>query len=164
MRKLARAALFILGISPVGAGWFALRSALAENEARSSRDLALEELRGARALASRHIVGAGMPVSGPLVLKTFLQEMAQKQGIAVAFLSESERDLGKGRHERQVLARMVQADHARLVPFLGGLEAHGGGARLKELHLRPSKSDSAVYEEVEIVLSHVSEAEPGRKP
>lgn len=164
MRRLARAAWVLVLLGPLGAGWFALRSAMAAEAARSSKDSAFRDLRDAKRLTGLHSFGGTLGRSGPLPLKTLVQEAAQTGGITVAFLSESERDLGMGRREKQILARLVQAEHGKLVPFLARLEEEGGGAMVKEIHLRPSKNATAFYEEAEIVLSHLSESNGGPKP
>ncbi len=164
MRRLRKVAFLLVLLAPLGAGWFALRSALGMEAARSSLDSLRRDVQEARKLGGLHTFGGASSRSGPVLLKSLVQEVAQKEGITVAFLSESERELGKGRREKQVLARVVQADHGKFVPFLARLEAEGGGAKVKEIHLKPSRTTTGVYEEAEIVLCHLSEREPGAKP
>lgn len=86
-------------------------------------------------------------------LKATVQAAVARQGISVTYLSESEKDLGKNLREYSVLTRAVNVPHAKLVTFLAELEAKGGGAHIKEIHLKPSKSHSEVYEEAETVVS-----------
>lgn len=140
------------------AGFAADRRAAAAS-ARAEREDTQRRLEKAVALAGEHPNAFGSrsaPAARDAALKSLAQEAATGRDVNLAYLSESDRDSDKGRRERQVIVRLVNADHANLVLFLQDLEARGGGARIKELHVRPSKNIPDAYEEVEVVLSRVS--------
>jgi len=103
--------------------------------------------------AHREAFGSRSGPTGPSALKTLTQEAAAKEGLLLASLSESERDLGKGRREKSIAFRLQNALHAPMIRFLSELESSGGGGRLKELHLHPSRSAEGGYEEVEGVFA-----------
>jgi hypothetical protein len=107
-----------------------------------------------RAFGSR----GGTHAADTASLKNFAQETSTKLNITLGYLSENERVAGKGGRERQVIVRLVNAGHSNLVRFLEEME-RVGGARVKELHLRPSREISDGYEEAEIVFSKISAPE-----
>lgn len=146
-------------------GGFAVEGALAAREAKEGRDAAVEEVREAVRLAARHpgAFGGETPAAGAEALKQLVQGSASLHSLYAAFLSENEKEAGKGQRERQVTARLKDADHKRVVAFLDDLEKRGGGARVRELRLRPSPDASDVYQEVEVVLAKRA-AVPGGKP
>jgi len=93
----------------------------------------------------------------PMPLKSTVQAAVARHGVSVTFLAESEKDLGKGLRERNVIARLVNVPQAKLVAFLADMEAQGG-ARVKELQLKPAKDRSGSYEEAEAVVSQLTAA------
>jgi len=151
-------------LAAAGAGAFALDRAAGFRSASIERDSAQKDLESALALAERHprAFGPGAGSSGESALKGLAQQSAKNRGVTIGFLSESEREAEKGRRERQIHVRLVNAPHRGLVQFLEDLEAKGSGATVKELHLRPSP-DGDVYLEAELVLSKLVSA-PGEKP
>jgi len=128
---------------------------LARRFSRQALDTALAEVQEARALVKQNPAsfGAPPPVGAQAVLKTTIQQAGARYGLTVAFLSESEKDAGQGSREKQAVARLVNAVHEKLVAYLDELERVSGGARVKELHLRPSRETNGVYQEVEFVLA-----------
>lgn len=142
-------------LSILGASAFAVDAGIACHLAERERDGVVLRVEEAHRLLVRHpeVFGRAAGIQETLPLKGLLQEVATREGVAVGFLSETERDAGQGRRERQAAARLVGAEHGKLVRMLVDLEARGGGARVKELHLRPSKDVTAIYEEVEIVFA-----------
>jgi hypothetical protein len=152
----------------MAAAWFAADRAFQAVVRERERDLTVSKLVEARTLMARHpeLFKEENPSPAGLVpLKPLLQEAGTKHGLLVGFLSESEKDAGKGRRECQVSARLVRAPHAKLVHFLADLEGRGSGALVKEIHLRPSKEVSDIYEEAEIVYARaVMVPEAGKKP
>ncbi len=152
----AMAAVLMIG----GLG-FAIERGIACAAVRDVRRAAVRELEEAIQLTARHpgAFGDQAPVAADAPLKSLAQEVAAKHGVAVAFLSESEREADGGRRERQVIVRLTHPAHRKLVGFLGELESRGGGARIKEIHVRPSSSKSDHYEEAEVVVSRLSEPE-----
>ncbi len=140
----------------------------AARAAREERDQAQQDLKKAVALVAEHPRAFGpdapAPGSDALSLKALAQEAAAARNVPLGYLSESERDADKGRRERQVLLRLVNAGHPNLVLFLQDLESRGGGARIKELHVRPSREIADAYEDVEIVLSKTVAVSPEKKP
>ncbi len=153
---LALAASFLLG-----GAVFAIERSLALSQARESRETATRELEDALKLAARHpgAFGAGAAPAGESALKTLAQDLAAKRSLAIGFLSETDREAERGRRERQVIVRLVHPVHGNLVRFLGDLEAQGGGARIKEIHVRPSTSEADRYEEAEVVVVRVRSAD-----
>jgi hypothetical protein len=156
----------ILGVA--GAAWFAVDQGVSARLRELERDRAVQKLSEARTLLTRHAelftVGAS-PAAGEAPLKALLQDSGTKHGLLVGFLSESEREAGKGKREKQVSARLVRPPHEKLVRFLADLESRGSGAVVKELHLRPSKEASDTYEETEVVYARVFAAPAaGGKP
>jgi hypothetical protein len=149
---LALAALALLGSALLAADRFSSAQATRERREEAARDLAR-----AMELSNRHprAFGAQASAESDSALKTLVQESAKNRGVTIGFLSESERDAEKGRRERQVLVRLVNADHRNVVFYLQDLEEHGSGAKVKELHLRPSRDQVDAYEEAELVLSKV---------
>jgi hypothetical protein len=162
---------FVLGLVALlvaGAGGFAADRGFSARTARAEREEAQGQLEKAVKLAAEHprVFGPEAVVhpAGDSTLKTVAQETATSRQVTIGFLSESERDADKGRRERQVIIRLVNAGHPNLIRFLQDLESHGGGARVKEIHVRPSREVPDAYEEAEIVLSKVSGAPADKKP
>jgi hypothetical protein len=142
---LATSLALLLG----GAG-FALERGMALAATREARATAFAELEDALALAARHPGAFGTTAPEQAGLKALAQDLATKRGLAIGFLSESERE-----NERHVAVRLVHPAHRNLVLFLGDLEARAG--RVREIHVRPSTSKADHYEEAEIVVARVSE-------
>lgn len=159
---LAFAALAVCAAAGYAADRFA-----AARSAREEREQAQDLLQKAVALAAEHPRAFGPDAAAPTgdsSLKTLTQEAAAGRNVAIGYLSESEREAEKGRRERQVLVRLVNAGHPNLVLFLQDLEHRGGGAKIKELHVRPSREIPDAYEEVEVVLSKTTAAPAEKKP
>lgn len=138
---------------------------LALRRTEEARNRAAREIEGALSLVRKHptAFGAGTGLPTDSSMKALVQETAASRGVAIAYLSETERDVQKGHRERQTLVRVAQVPHRNLVHFLEDLERGAIGARVKEIHLRPSKSTSDLYEEAEVVLSRFV-AQHGEKP
>jgi hypothetical protein len=149
----------------LGSGWFAVESLLALQLRDRERERVVGRLVEARTLIARNpeLFAADPRPASDLALKGLIQEAAARQGLQVGFLSETEKESGKGRREKQVSARLVRAPHAKLVPFLADLESRGQGALVKELHFRPTKELSDHYEDVEVLLARLAAA-PEKKP
>ena len=158
--------MMILGL--LGAAWFAVDRGISARLRERERDQAAQKLTEARTLLARHpeLFKTGTsPGATDVALKTLLQNSGTTHGLLVGFLSESEKEAGKGKREKQVSARLVRPPHDKLVRFLADLEARGSGALIREIHLRPSKDTSDIYEEAEIVYSRVTAAPAtGGKP
>ncbi|MBI3828865.1 MAG: hypothetical protein HY291_05080 [Planctomycetes bacterium] len=130
-------------------------------------------LRGAQIDEARRIAAAYPEAFGPKAasaapanLKEIVQAAAARRSIPVTYLNESEKDLSKDVLETSVAARAVNVPHANLVAFLGDLESRGGGARIKEIRLKPAKEKSGQYDEAEIVyaISRISTSPDARSP
>ncbi len=148
-----------------GAGILVLGEYVAFARALAARDSSSWRLAEAQRIVDRHpqAFGSARAAGVEVSLKTVVQEAAGKHGVPIASLSEVEREAGKGRRERHVVTRLVRAEHPKLVAFLSDLEEKGGGAKVKELHLRPSKDQTRVYEEAEVTLSRIFSS-PGGRP
>ncbi len=156
--------LALAGTALAVAAAFAVERGLALQSAREARMAAYREIEDALRLAARHSAAFGHRFQAAQVpLKSLAQEAAARRGLLIGALSESERELDRGRRERQVLVRVVDAPHELLVRFLDDLESGSAGATVKELHLRPSETRNAAYEEAEILLARTVQAE-GEKP
>jgi hypothetical protein len=159
---LSLAALAVLASAGLAADrWVAARAARAERE---EAELALEK---AAVLAREHSRVFGPLAAAPArdaSLKVLAQELATGRNVTLGYLSESEREGEKGLRERQVILRLVGAAHPNLVLYLQDLESRSGGAKVKEIHVRPSREVPDVYEEAEIVLSKSVAAPEGKKP
>jgi hypothetical protein len=134
---------------------FAVERAASAVLLERERTAAARDLAAAADLAKRHprLFERASGTESDTSLKAFVQESAAKREVTIGFLSESEREMERGRRELQVLVRLTQARHGNLVRFLGDVEEEGAGARVREIHVRPSREDSQVYEEAEIVLA-----------
>ena len=146
-------------LSFLGGGWFASEELLAARARLRERDQAIHSLSEAQILFARHpelFRGSGGLIGSDVALKTLLQESSTQHGLQLGFLTEADKEAGKGKRENQVSARLVRTPHAKLVPFLADLEARGAGAVIKELHLRPSKDVSRTYEDAEVVFSRIT--------
>ena len=149
---LASALLVLLGSAA-----FAVERGLAASRSREAREAAVAELAETLALAAKHpgAFGGPAPKAGESALKTLAQQASARRSLTLAYLSESEREAEKGRVERQVTLRLVAPGHAALVGLLQDLERDGAGARVKEIHVRPSPERSDLYEDAEIVLARL---------
>ena len=141
-------------------GFFALDRYRAWKNLRERRESLQGQIQKAVKLIQDHphAFGPQAVVAGTSSLKNLAQETSTKRNITLGYLSESERVADKGGRERQVIVRLVQAGHSNLVRFLEDMEREGG-ARVKELHLRPSREIPDGYEEAEIVFSKISAPE-----
>lgn len=138
--------LVVLLLIALPAAW-AADSGLAASGARARRDERRAAFLEARVLAARR----SLPSTQTAPPKALLQDLAARQGIRVAFLAETEREVAGGGRERQVSARLVRVPQASLVRLLSGLEAPGTALRVRELRLRPSPEEAGLYEEAELV-------------
>lgn len=164
--KGSRFLSWVIRLSVLGSlCWFVVDGAMGASARAHIRDAALRKLREARTLALRHpsVFRADTSLFGEVPLKALVQNTARKHGLRIAFLSEMEREAGKGVRERLVSARFSGSPHSKFVLFLLDLEKEGAGAKVKELHLRPSKDTSDVYQDGEIVFSKLFAA-PEKKP
>jgi hypothetical protein len=160
----SKIAAWAIVLSFLGSGWYAAESILSCRLQSGERDRFVAKLAEAEALLARHpdIFTRNAVATGDLPLKSILQDSSTKHGLQLGFLTEAEKEAGKGRREKQVSARLVRASHDKFIPFLAELEARGTGAVVRELHLRPSKDQSAVYEEAEVVFTRVYSASGGK--
>jgi hypothetical protein len=159
--------LMLAGLVVAAAAVVAGERLVAARAACSEREEVQLRLRKAVLLAGEHPASFGpgaAPAGADASLKTLVQESAATHSVTIGYLSENDRDLEKGRRERQVVVRLTQASHPNLVLFLQELETKGAGARVKELHVRPSRDAADAYEEAEILLARFSLAREERKP
>ena len=159
--------LTLVALMVLAAGAYAADRCAAARTARGNREEARLQLEKAVELAAAFPRAFGPLATAPTrdaALKTLAQETAVNRSVTIGYLAESERDADKGRRERQVILRLVNAGHSNLVLFLQDLERRGGGAKVKEIHVRPSRVISDAYEEVEVVLSKVSASPEEKKP
>jgi len=150
----------------IAAGIAADRMAVASS-ARREREAARESLRRAAALLVEHpqVFGPGASSrTGGVSLKTLVEEAARIRNVSLGYLSETQRETDRGPQERQVLIRLLNAVHSNVVFFLQDLETRSCGARIKELHLRPSRVLPDTYEEVEVVVSKGVPKTDGKGP
>jgi hypothetical protein len=124
-------------------------------EVERERESAERDLDQALRLIAQHpaLFRSDLAGGGNGELKGIAQESASQRGVAIGYLSESEREVEKGRRERQVVIRLTNAPHPNLVLFLQELERRGAGCKVKEVHVRPSQEIPDAYEEAEIVLT-----------
>jgi hypothetical protein len=152
--------LTLVALAVAAAAGVAVDRAAAARSARDEREEAQRQLEKAVALAAQHPRAFGARSALPAReagLKSLAQETATERNVTIGYLSETERDADKGCRERQVIIRVVNVGHANLVLFLQDLENRGGGARIKEIHVRPSREIVDTYEEAEIVLSKIAQ-------
>ena len=158
--------LTLIALAVAAAGGFAADRYSAARTAREERDEAQRALEKAVRLAAEHPRAFGphavAPSSGESGLKTLAQEFATSRNVTIGYLTESERESEKGRRERQMIIRLVNAGHPNLILFLQDLENRGGGAKVREIHVRPSREITDAYEEAEIVVSKFAPEE--KKP
>ncbi len=160
-RSLAPLVLGLLAL--LGAAGFMTQRLGALRLARTGRESAQTQLESALKLAAKEPgrFGTLAPASTPDgSLKPLAQELAAARSVSLGYLSENERDSDGGRRERQLVLRLLNAEHPQLVRFLEDIEARGGGARIKELHLRPSRELANAYEEAEVVIARATEKKP----
>jgi hypothetical protein len=139
----------------IGAGGFAFNRYMAMDEAQSSHTSRLEDLDEARHLfqSRPEAFGVNAGTAAKSDLKGLVQQSSSRNGVVLMYLTETERDAGEKIKERNVVARAVNVPHAKLVAFLADLENRGGGARVKEIRLKPALDHSDVYQEAEAVLA-----------
>lgn len=144
----------LLLIALAGAGYAALDRYLAWQEVKVAADRQLEDLQAAQSAFARHpgAFAPGTDDPGARNLKALVQGAVARNNVPVVFLSESERELGRGVVERDVTARAVNVAHGPWVRFLADLEANGK-ATVKELRMKPAPRQNGVYEEAETVVS-----------
>jgi hypothetical protein len=137
------------------ATFFAVDRYAAMEEARTATTAAHEQLALAQDIAQRHPEAFGVNANHSAVadLKRLVQDSAARNGVSLLYLTETERDAGESIRERNVLARLVNVPHDKLVSLLADLETKGGGARIKEIRIKPSIARSDVYQEAEAVLT-----------
>ncbi len=123
--------------------------------ARTQLDESRALLHEAQSLTNSHPEAYGANAAGgaKLDLKQLVQESGARNGISILYLSENERDAGESVRERIVLTRAVNVPHQQLVAFMADLESQGGGARIKEIRIKPKGDKADTYQEAEIVLA-----------
>jgi hypothetical protein len=143
---------------------FAAERYLKMAEAQEALDASILGLTEAQALSARHpeVFGAAGD-SQQVSLKPLVQETGARHGIALAFLTETEKESGDGIRERSVLCRAVNVEQGKLIKFLFDLEKNGQGARLRELRLKPAPERSDMFQEAEGVLTIRSLSKTGKQ-
>jgi len=165
-----RSPVFVLTFAAaalIATGGFALNRYAAARNARGARESAQRDLEKAVKIAAEHPRSFGpeaVPAQTGAALKSLAQGLATSRGVTIGYLTENDREADKGRRERQVMIRLVSPGHQNLVLFLQDLESRGGGAKVKELHLRPSKDVTDAYEEAEVILSKTAPVAEEKKP
>ena len=101
--------------------------------------------------ANPHLFGTSD--KSKIELKVLVQEASARTGVSLSFLTETEKEIGDGIKEKNVQCRAVNVPQAKLVSFLADLESRSGGARIKELRLKPAAEQSDVFQEAESVLA-----------
>jgi hypothetical protein len=154
---------FVVALAFLASAALAVDRYLAVHFSKRAVESALTDVREARAQVERNPASFGTPppAAAQSALKSIIQQTGARYGITVAFLSEGDKDAGQGVREKQAVARLVVASHGKLVPYLDELERVSGGARVRELHLRPSRDTNGVYQEVEFVLARPLATEEG---
>lgn len=139
----------------VSAVVFAVTRYFAYQESQETFTECLTNLQDAHGMAARHkdLFEANKLNAGRNDLKAIVQESGARNGVPLIYLNETERDSGDKVRERNVTARAVNVPHSKLVTFLVDLETRGGGARIKEIRLKPSADKAGVYQEAESVLA-----------
>lgn len=139
----------------VFATYFAVDRFAALDDARTASTLAQEQLASAQEMAHRHPEAFGLNANrgSSVDLKRLVQDSSARNGVSLLYLNETERDAGESIRERNVLARLVNVPHDKLVTLLADLETNGGGARIKEIRIKPSPARSDIYQEAEAVLT-----------
>ncbi|MBE7461896.1 MAG: hypothetical protein HS116_00255 [Planctomycetes bacterium] len=134
----------------------------AEKERFEARVQELGTARKLLTLYPQALSGGGARLDPP-ALKSLVQQRGAKHGIALVYLTESDKEAGKGLRERQVVARGVGVPHTKWVAFLAEIESAGSGATFKELRLKPSTTENGVYSEAEAVLAYRWPHEPAKQ-
>jgi hypothetical protein len=145
----------IVTLAFIAASAFAINRYVALDEARCAATESKEQILEAQRLMNAHPEAFGDRSGNPAKsdLKRLVLDSGARNGIALRYLTETERDAGEKVHERDVLSRMINVPHDKLVLFLADLEANGSGARIKEIRLKPASDKSNVYQEAETVLA-----------
>lgn len=157
-------AVTVVLIAVVG---FAVERFVALRALENQKKLLQAELDGAAKLYSEYpaMFGtSGMRPAKSLPLKMLAQQVAKDRKVEIGSLSESQRQADRGVQEHLVHLRLTRVPHANLARLLGDIETLDPGARAKELHVRPSRETTGVYEEAEVVLARLVPAEEVRKP
>jgi hypothetical protein len=146
--------LFVVAIVLVAAA-FAVDRYLAYRAAREERDASVEQLGAALGMLKGHPEDFGNRAGSArrVGLKTLVQESGARSGVTLVYVTESEKEAGKGLRERSVTARMGAVRQEKLVAFLSDVEERGGGAKVRELRLKPDKAQSGLYQAAECVVS-----------
>ena len=163
--KASRILTWVLVLGLLGSSWYAIEGSLRYQRQAELYQGHVGKLAQAVAMAARHpsLFEEGDRSAGEGSLKNLVKNIAREKGLEIAFLSENEKEAGKGKRERQVTARLVRAPHEKLVRFLAELEELGSGAKVKELHLRPSKETTDTYQDAEVIFAKVFSV-PRREP
>jgi hypothetical protein len=134
---------------------FAIERYGSMGEARAASTTAMEQVSKAQEMAWEHPEAYGVNANqgAKTDLKRMVQEAGARNGVSLLYLSETERDAGDSVRERNVMSRLVNVPHAKLVAFLADLESKGGGARIKEIRIKPALDRSDVYQEAEAILA-----------
>ena len=154
MKRLAAAAPLLVALALIGAATFALDRYFALDAARSSLGEQMLQLERACQLARTHPQSLGTTANGAKTdLKALVQQSSARQGIVLTHLSETEHEAGEKVKERTISARAANVPHTAMVAFLADLESRGGGARVKEIRLKPAVDNGGMYQEAESVLA-----------
>lgn len=138
----------------VGAALFALDRYWAYASARDEFTTTEKDLIVAQDMLKRHAQAfVDKPADAPNVsLKAVVQQLGRKHRMNLVYLTEVEKEAGKGVRERNVITRVSKVAHGDLARFLSDVESKGSGIRIKEIQLKPSKTESGVYATAECVV------------
>jgi hypothetical protein len=151
--RLASGTLVLIALAIATA--FAIDRYLAMTSAQELVNARVEMLSEAQQLAARQsgIFSPGAAKVQTTSLKTLVQDVNARHGLTVTYMNENERDIGDKIRERTVLTRSINVPHEKLIAVLAELESRSGGARMKEIRVKPSSDRTNLYDEVETVLA-----------
>lgn len=145
----------LIAVAFAAASIFAIERYVAVSAQQAEIQKLRESLNGAKHLAADHpgaFRNAATP-AGRASMKSLFQDASNRHGITVAYISEAVRDAGDKIKERTVTARATNVPHAKLVALLSDLETLGGGARVKEIRVKPAAVGNGIYQEVESIVA-----------
>ncbi len=134
---------------------FAAFKYVAMADARAQMELKSGQLENAKAMLQKNrgaFAGGGQNFT-PAALKNLVQQSSAQHGVTIIYLNDNEKEIGEKVHECNVVWRAVNVKHSNLVLHLADLEARAGGAKIREIRLKPSPFISDVYAEAETVLT-----------
>jgi hypothetical protein len=113
------------------------------------------ELLSSAAIAAKRIrlMSKEQSIQSSDQLKKIIYQCSANNGVALAYVTDFDREAGENIREQSVLCRATNVQQSALIIFLAQAEQMAGNAKVKEVRLKQSLEKPDRFQDVEIVIA-----------